>query len=70
MEISRDGEKIIDSSVMPAGLNNTIDIDQIRIDPDGLGLGVTSRFAFVRLTDLVSSLDEPTDAFGAAGCGH
>ena len=59
VEISRDGQNY--TFVGNAnGLNNTIDIDQFGFDS-------TDRFAFVRLTDLVSSLDQDTDSFGPAG---
>ncbi len=59
VEISRDGEsfRFVGNA---SGLDNTIDIDQFGYDS-------SDRFAFVRLTDLVTPLDAPTDAFGAAG---
>ncbi len=59
VEISRDGENYFFVG-NASGLNNTIDIDQFGFDS-------FDRFAFVRLTDLVSPLDEPTVAFGPAG---
>ena len=59
VEISRDGVNFLNVGIA-SGLNNMVDIDQF-------GFGSNDRFAFVRLTDLVTPLDEATAPFGPAG---
>ena len=59
VEISRDGQNYFDVGVA-SGLSPFIDLD-------ASGYGSGDRFAFVRLTDVVTPFDEPTSSFGPAG---
>ncbi|MEM8667655.1 MAG: GEVED domain-containing protein [Planctomycetota bacterium] len=59
VEVSRDGENFFPVGTA-SGANNSIDLD-------AFGFTSNDRLSFVRLTDVISPLDEPTPAFGPAG---
>lgn len=59
VEISRDGKNYFDVGVA-SGLSPFVDLD-------AYGFGAGDRFAYVRLTDIVTPFDEPTPSFGPAG---